>query len=108
MPRKPRPQPPAGPARSAGASGEPAGSYSDQRSSQATSGSSWLAAYPPSPLMPASSVERLDQGQEVDLAFLARDLGYSGQAHFARDFRAAVGNPPAAYARTELRGRTVR
>ena len=45
------------------------------------------------------AVERLDQGQQVDLAFLARELGYFDQAHFARDFRAAVGRPPAAYAR---------
>jgi AraC-like DNA-binding protein len=45
------------------------------------------------------AVERLDEGQQVDLAFLARELGYFDQAHFARDFRAAVGRPPAAYAR---------
>jgi AraC-like DNA-binding protein len=51
------------------------------------------------------AVERLDQGDHVDLAFLARDLGYFDQAHFARDFRAAVGRPPAAYARTSLRPR---
>ena len=36
---------------------------------------------------------------KVDLGFLARELGYFDQAHFARDFRAAVGRPPAAYAR---------
>jgi AraC-like DNA-binding protein len=46
------------------------------------------------------AVERLDQGADVDLGFLARDLGYFDQAHFARDFRAAVGRPPTAYART--------
>jgi transcriptional regulator GlxA family with amidase domain len=45
------------------------------------------------------AVDRLDQGDHVDLGFLARDLGYFDQAHFARDFRAAVGRPPAAYAR---------
>jgi transcriptional regulator GlxA family with amidase domain len=45
------------------------------------------------------AVERLDQGHQVDLAFLARDLGYLDQAHFAKDFRAVVGRPPAAYAR---------
>jgi hypothetical protein len=45
------------------------------------------------------AVERLDRGDHVDLGFLARDLGYFDQAHFARDFRAAVGRPPAAYAR---------
>ena len=46
------------------------------------------------------AVERLDQGDDVDLALLARDLGYFDQAHFAHDFRAAVGHPPAAYARS--------
>jgi len=46
------------------------------------------------------AVERLDRGHEVDLALLARDLGYFDQAHFAHDFRAAVGHPPAAYARS--------
>jgi len=45
------------------------------------------------------AVERLDQGADVDLGFLARDLGYFDQAHFARDFRAAVGHPPTSYAR---------
>ena len=49
------------------------------------------------------AVERLDQGHRVDLAFLARDLGYFDQAHFARDFGAAVGRPPAAYARSSSR-----
>jgi AraC-like DNA-binding protein len=51
------------------------------------------------------AVERLDEGHDVDLAFLARDLGYFDQAHFARDFRATVGRPPAAYARTAPRER---
>jgi AraC-like DNA-binding protein len=45
------------------------------------------------------AVERLDRGDDVDLAFLARELGYFDQAHFARDFRSAVGRPPTAYAR---------
>ena len=43
------------------------------------------------------AVERLDQGHDLDLALLARDLGYFDQAHFAHDFRAVVGRPPAAY-----------
>jgi AraC-like DNA-binding protein len=46
------------------------------------------------------AVERLDAGDDLDLAFLARELGYFDQAHFARDFRSAVGRPPTAYART--------
>jgi AraC-like DNA-binding protein len=46
------------------------------------------------------AVERLNAGDAVDLAFLARELGYFDQAHFARDFRSAVGRPPAAYARS--------
>jgi AraC-like DNA-binding protein len=37
-----------------------------------------------------------------DAAQVARELGYFDQAHFAHDFRAAVGDPPAAYARTAL------
>jgi AraC-like DNA-binding protein len=48
------------------------------------------------------AVERLDRGDQVDLGFLARELGYFDQAHFAHDFRATVGDPPAAYARTAL------
>jgi AraC-like DNA-binding protein len=46
------------------------------------------------------AVERLDAGDDLDLAFLARELGYFDQAHFAKDFRSAVGRPPTAYART--------
>jgi transcriptional regulator GlxA family with amidase domain len=48
------------------------------------------------------AVERLERGDQVDLGLLARDLGYFDQAHFAHDFRAAVGDPPAVYARTAL------
>jgi transcriptional regulator GlxA family with amidase domain len=50
---------------------------------------------------PHEAVERLDNGHRLDLGFLARELGYFDQAHFARDFRQAVGRPPAAYARSE-------
>ncbi|WP_216213852.1 helix-turn-helix domain-containing protein [Amycolatopsis aidingensis] len=35
----------------------------------------------------------------IDYAELAAELGYSDQAHFTRDFTAAVGTPPAAYGR---------
>jgi AraC-like DNA-binding protein len=38
-------------------------------------------------------------GGPVDHAALAAELGYSDQAHFARDFKVIVGMPPAAYAR---------
>ncbi|MDQ6771582.1 MAG: helix-turn-helix domain-containing protein [Candidatus Dormibacteraeota bacterium] len=43
--------------------------------------------------------ERLAAGEDVDLAALALDLGYYDQAHFAKDFCAIVGRPPAAYRR---------
>ncbi|WP_433499440.1 AraC family transcriptional regulator [Sphaerimonospora sp. CA-214678] len=43
------------------------------------------------------AAERIYQG--LDLATLAAELGYTDQAHLTRDFTAAVGMPPAAYAR---------
>ncbi|MEV4460822.1 helix-turn-helix domain-containing protein [Microbispora sp. NPDC049633] len=43
------------------------------------------------------AAERIQQG--LDLATLAAELGYTDQAHLTRDFTAAVGMPPAAYAR---------
>ena len=46
------------------------------------------------------AAERLAAAEDVDLAALALDLGYFDQAHFARDFRAIVGRPPASYARS--------
>lgn len=45
------------------------------------------------------AAERLGAGHAVSLAELALDLGYFDQAHFARDFKAIVGRPPATYAR---------
>lgn len=45
------------------------------------------------------AAERLAADGDVDLAALAAELGYFDQAHFARDFRAIVGIPPAGYAR---------
>ncbi|QFY12703.1 helix-turn-helix domain-containing protein [Nonomuraea phyllanthi] len=48
------------------------------------------------------AAERVYQG--LDLATLAAELGYTDQAHLTRDFTAAVGMPPAAYAR--LRSQT--
>ncbi|MGV9306548.1 AraC family transcriptional regulator [Nonomuraea sp. NPDC003727] len=43
------------------------------------------------------AAERVYQG--LDLATLAAELGYTDQAHLTHDFTAAVGMPPAAYAR---------
>ncbi|MFC7716616.1 helix-turn-helix domain-containing protein [Nonomuraea recticatena] len=47
------------------------------------------------------AAERVCQG--LDLATLATELGYTDQAHLTRDFTAAVGMPPAAYARLSSR-----
>ncbi|MFI9589448.1 helix-turn-helix domain-containing protein [Nonomuraea sp. NPDC052265] len=47
------------------------------------------------------AAERVHQG--LDLATLAAELGYTDQAHLTRDFTAAVGMPPAAYARLNTR-----
>jgi AraC-like DNA-binding protein len=46
------------------------------------------------------AAERLVEGADLDLALLARDLGYFDQAHFVNDFRAIVGTTPARYARS--------
>ncbi|NUS01181.1 MAG: AraC family transcriptional regulator [Nonomuraea sp.] len=43
------------------------------------------------------AADRVYQG--LDLATLAAELGYADQAHLTRDFTAAVGMPPSAYAR---------
>ena len=40
------------------------------------------------------AAERLDTAA-TDLSTLAYELGYADQAHFVRDFKAAVGRPPA-------------
>jgi AraC-like DNA-binding protein len=39
----------------------------------------------------------IDEGAVDDLAALAAELGWFDQAHFSRDFRAAVGTTPSAY-----------
>jgi AraC-like DNA-binding protein len=44
------------------------------------------------------AAERLAADREVGQAALALSLGYTDQAHFVRDFKAAVGTSPAAYA----------
>lgn len=43
---------------------------------------------------------RADQGDMIDWAALAADLGYADQAHLTRDFTATVGVPPARYSRS--------
>ncbi|MGN9787126.1 AraC family transcriptional regulator [Nonomuraea sp. ZG12] len=47
------------------------------------------------------AAERVYEG--LDLATLATELGYTDQAHLTRDFTAAVGTTPAAYARLRTR-----
>ncbi len=45
------------------------------------------------------AAERLDTAAN-DLSTLAFELGYADQAHFGRDFKAAVGRPPTSYLRS--------
>ncbi|MGH3243290.1 MAG: helix-turn-helix domain-containing protein, partial [Spirillospora sp.] len=47
---------------------------------------------------------RAEAGARVGWADLAAELGYTDQAHFTRDFTAAVGTPPARYAREASTG----
>jgi AraC-like DNA-binding protein len=47
------------------------------------------------------AAEAVRDGAEVDWADLAVGLGYCDQAHLIRDFRAAVGQTPATYARAQ-------
>jgi AraC-like DNA-binding protein len=42
---------------------------------------------------------RIERGDAPNLAALAADLGYTDQAHLARDFKRAVGKTPSAFAR---------
>jgi AraC-like DNA-binding protein len=46
------------------------------------------------------AAERASRGSRIDWSALAVELGYADQAHLTRDFTAAVGAPPAAYARS--------
>jgi AraC-like DNA-binding protein len=47
------------------------------------------------------AAEAVRDGAAVDWADLAAALGYADQAHLTRDFRAALGQTPAAYARLQ-------
>ena len=48
------------------------------------------------------AAETVRHGRPVVWAQVAADLGYSDQAHLVRDFRAAVGTTPAAYAAQQI------
>jgi AraC-like DNA-binding protein len=49
------------------------------------------------------AAEAVRDGSPVPWAELAAGLGYADQAHLIRDFRAAIGQTPAAYARAQQR-----
>jgi AraC-like DNA-binding protein len=46
------------------------------------------------------AAERLAKEHAPDFAQTALDLGYADQAHFIKDFKAIIGQPPAQYAAT--------
>jgi AraC-like DNA-binding protein len=48
------------------------------------------------------AAELVREGSRVSWAEVAADLGYADQAHLIRDFRAAIGQTPAAYAASQL------
>ncbi|MBL8683468.1 MAG: AraC family transcriptional regulator [Myxococcales bacterium] len=47
--------------------------------------------------------QRLERDESVSLSTLAAELGYADHAHFSRDFKAATGHAPSAFARA-MRG----
>lgn len=49
------------------------------------------------------AAERVRAGEPVSWAEVARELGFADQAHLVRDFRSALGQTPAAYARARQR-----
>lgn len=48
------------------------------------------------------AAELVSQGKDLAWAEVASDLGYADQAHLIRDFRAATGQTPAAYAAAQV------
>jgi len=48
------------------------------------------------------AAERIERDAAVSLTELAHQLGYFDQAHFIKDFKAVLGQPPAAYRKTGL------
>lgn len=49
------------------------------------------------------AAERVRAGEPVSWAEVARELGFADQAHLVRDFRSALGETPAVYARARQR-----
>lgn len=47
------------------------------------------------------AAEAVRNGEQVSWAHVAAELGYADQAHLTRDFRAAIGKTPAAYAHSQ-------
>jgi AraC-like DNA-binding protein len=52
------------------------------------------------------AAERVARGARVDWSAIAQELGYHDQSHLIRDFRAQVGETPAAYAKRCRENRT--
>jgi AraC-like DNA-binding protein len=50
------------------------------------------------------AASRLANAEDVNLTYLAQELGYADQAHFARDFKAIVGRSPSDYRRSASSG----
>jgi AraC-like DNA-binding protein len=46
-----------------------------------------------------AAAEAIARAEALDWPDLAQELGYFDQAHFIRDFKAAIGRTPGAYAR---------